>query len=151
MAKIQFKHGRSGAHDAVYRAWKNMKQRCLNPDNHSFARYGGRGITVCDRWNDFTPFLEDMGARPEGMSIERIDNSLGYFKENCIWANKITQANNTRRNVFVDVDGERFTLSQLARKTGINAKTLRMRFIVDPTSALIPVNLKTGKPLEVTA
>jgi hypothetical protein len=74
-----------------------MKYRCTNPNAINYHNYGGRGITVCERWNEFKNFLADMGERPEGTSIDRIDNDLGYFKENCRWATRHEQRINQRK------------------------------------------------------
>ena len=78
-------------------SWTAMIQRCDNPRNPNWADYGGRGITVCPRWYDFSAFLEDMGERPPGTSLDRKNNSEGYAKWNCRWATPKEQANNRRR------------------------------------------------------
>ena len=83
-----------------YRIWQGMKERCSYKKHISYKNYGGRGITVCDRWlESFENFLNDMGERPEGLSIDRIDNEKGYSKDNCRWATQKEQTNNTRRNL----------------------------------------------------
>jgi hypothetical protein len=94
------KHGLYGT--PTYQIWKGIVNRCTNKNEPAYPRYGGRGITVGDRWrNNFLNFLEDMGERPPDKSIDRINNSKGYFKENCRWTSPKTQARNTRRHVDI--------------------------------------------------
>ncbi|WP_297111486.1 hypothetical protein [Tessaracoccus sp.] len=93
----------------------------------SFEKYGGRGITICDRWSSFSVFLHDMGVRPDGTSLDRINVNGNYEPENCRWASPVEQSNNTRRNVFVELNGERLTLAEAARKSGVHRATFKYR------------------------
>ena len=82
-----------------YYAWQNMRRRCYDVKTINFNKYGGRGISVCDDWHDFINFYNDMGERPKGMSLDRIDNNKGYYKDNCRWTNRTTQSRNQNTRV----------------------------------------------------
>jgi len=105
-----------------------MTRRCHDPNNPNYPRYGGRGITVCDRWRDLTNFVADMDAGyAPGLELDRIDNDLGYSPENCRWATKTVQANNKRRLVKITIDGVTKTAAQWARENGVGVELARCR------------------------
>lgn len=108
----------------IYGIWNQMIQRCTNPKVKGYDRYGGRGIEVCERWLKFENFFADMGDRPEGHSIERKNNDLGYDPSNCIWIPKDKQAQNRRDTVHIDILGEKLCISEAARRLSVPRSSL---------------------------
>ncbi len=125
----RFRHGHAsrGKVSPTFLSWASMIQRCTNPKDRCFADYGGRGITICPRWHVFANFLADMGERPEGMTLDRKESSGNYSPENCRWATRKEQNNNTSRNHFVEFNGQKKTLAQWALITGISQTAIRLR------------------------
>lgn len=111
----------------TYKSWKGMIERTTNPRAVNWQRYGGRGITTCAAWLKFGNFLSDMGERPDGYTLERRDNSLGYSPDNCYWIPSSAQANNRRNNTFLTLHGRVQTLAQWASELGISQSTLSGR------------------------
>lgn len=111
----------------VYVIWKSMHQRCRNPNAHGHENYGGRGIRICERWNIFENFLEDMGHPPSRHSLERMDNNGHYEPDNCRWATQTDQLNNRRTNHVLEAFGKSQTLTQWSREYGIPTTTLKNR------------------------
>jgi hypothetical protein len=112
----------------AFRSWISMLERCVDPLNASYRYYGARGIVVCARWaSSFESFLADMGGRPEGTSLDRIDVDGNYQPDNCRWATRAVQMRNTRRNVVVEVDGKRMLQVDAARLLGVRESTIMRR------------------------
>ena len=112
----------------IYALWRGMKTRCLNKHSQFYSEYGGRGITICERWiNSFEAFYEDMGERPDGRSLERKDNDLGYCPENCVWATKKEQARNRRGRRMLRVGGDTKSMAEWAEIVSIPVTTLWQR------------------------
>lgn len=120
--------GRKKSHE-LYVVWEGMVKRCSNPRSGDYARYGGRGISVCERWRgDFWNFVDDMGPRPEGHSIDRIDNDGNYEPENCRWASDSEQRRNKRTNRYLTgPNGEKMVMSDWAVVNGIPVETIWSR------------------------
>lgn len=122
-----------GDHSPEYRTWSHFKGRCLNPKDRSYPDYGGRGITVCERWLSYENFLEDMGRRPSAKhTLDRVDNSGNYEPGNCRWATRKEQANNRRvaktaRWLTHPVTGERRIFAEWVRVLGVPSSTLANR------------------------
>jgi hypothetical protein len=111
----------------TYRSWRSLRDRCNKVDGHNYHRYGARGITYDPRWEDFREFFKDMGLRPKGKTLDRIDNNGNYCKENCKWSTIKEQSNNTAFNIFLEYKGERLTVMQWADRTGMQWQTIRQR------------------------
>lgn len=121
-------HTARGKMSTTYHAWKHMKERCLNPNVDCYKYHGARGIIVCTRWlNSFQNFLSDMGEKPEGLTLERINNNGNYDPDNCKWATPKEQARNTRRNKLIEYQGKTMCMAAWAEEFGINYKALWAR------------------------
>ncbi len=117
----------NGKQTRTYQAWANMKQRVTNPRRPDFRNWGGRGIQIYKRWNQFENFLMDMGICPPGMTLERKNNSRNYEPGNCKWATRKVQSNNRRDTVYFEFRGRRLSISQWSSVTGISYRTLHSR------------------------
>ena len=133
---------------STYNIWSAMKRRCDNSNVKNYQDYGGRGITYCERWSKFENFLEDMGEKPEGYSIERVENSGPYCKENCRWATSLEQGRNKRNNIPVTLKGETKTLKEWSILLNVPYKVAHQRIKRDgytPEEALTrPMKVARG-------
>ena len=120
--KGNYRHGMYGT--PTYKSWAEMKSRC----DHSKGCY--KDISYCERWSSFENFFDDMGERPKKTSLDRINPYGNYEPNNCRWADIMTQENNRRNNVFYDIDGEKLTLTQIARKYHISRRNLANKIYV---------------------
>ena len=120
----------------TYRVWICMKKRCFNPKTNVYHLYGGRGITICDRWMTFDNFLADMGEKPEKLTIERINNDGNYEPGNCKWATQLEQNLNTRTVRIISFNGIKDSVSGWARRIGMSAGALGHR-------------IRAGWPIEI--
>lgn len=137
------RHGMTGSR--TWKSWDAMKQRCLNPNSPDYPRYGAMGIKVCDRWLKIDEFLADMGERPEGKTIDRIDNSGNYEPGNCRWATASEQQFNKRSNLKLEYQGQIRSIVDLSNESGVPLKVLRWRLEHDwdlPRALKSPVRPK---------
>jgi hypothetical protein len=119
------KHGLTNSR--TWRSWQSMLKRCHNPEDEHFKHYGARGITVCPEWHDFNTFLADMGIRPTGRSLGRLNNDLGYSKVNCEWQTQLQQSRNKRSTRWVTWQGLTLPLAEWGDRLGIRLSTLSSR------------------------
>ena len=131
---------------STYNIWAAMKRRCQTPNDSCYYKYGAKGIKVCDRWQSFDNFYEDMGSRPSlEHSIDRINNTGNYCPENCRWATKLEQAKNKSNNRFLEItiNGkvERRIIPEWSRISGVQLWTIRARLKkgIDPYTAVFTV------------
>lgn len=122
-----YKHGYTGTR--LHSIWKGMRKRCRNPKESCYPRYGGAGISVCDEWQEFVPFMQWALANGyrDDLTIERKNGSLGYSPSNCIWADHTVQNRNRSTSVMVEYDGKTMNLSELSEITGVNYDLLKQR------------------------
>ena len=128
-----------------YGSWKAMRERCLNQNSKDYPYYGGRGVTICKRWSDSVNFAKDMGDKPFGCSLERIDNSKGYYPENCRWATPKEQGRNKRNNHCLNIAGVTKTVSQVWQEAEMKESTFYNRLLqgMSPEEALAkPVRVR---------
>jgi hypothetical protein len=157
-----YRHGykTAGRYAPEYAIWNNLIARCTNPNNSRYARYGGRGIVVCERWAaDFVNFLADMGRRPSpAHSIDRIDNDCGYGPDNCRWATRKEQCRNRSSSRFLEFRGEAKTSAEWAEDLGIGQSTLHFRLkqgwsveraLTQPVRAMVTKGGAGAKPARV--
>lgn len=121
---------RKGVSQTTYNSWHCMKQRCKNPNTVQYKYYGGRGIGYCPGWEHFDNFLADMGERPEGMTLDRIDNNKDYSPQNCKWSTSEDQVNNRRNTKMIEYAGKTMTLPQWAKFLGVKSSTMKQRYYV---------------------
>jgi hypothetical protein len=144
--KLDLLHARATTRDIsgtqVYRCWRNMRQRCTNPQRSEYVHYGARGITVCERWESFENFYADMGDPPSGMTLERIDNEGPYSPENCRWATRAEQSRNTRVTRMLTLHGETRPLVEWAERLGVRKglihNRLRSGWSVERALTIVP-------------
>lgn len=121
-------HTANGKLSPEYRSWSNMWQRCTNPKNNRYHLYGGAGVLICERWQIFELFLQDMGPRPSREhSIERLDNDADYSPDNCVWATRQEQGRNKSNNRRVEINGIEQCVVQWAEQAGISQKLIHAR------------------------
>jgi hypothetical protein len=111
----------------TYATWKDMKQRCFNTKHKDYYQYGGRGITICEEWFKFENFYNDMGEKPEGLTLDRNNVNNNYCKENCRWASIFEQNNNKTNTVYYTFKDETLTLAQWGLRFKISRRLLRQR------------------------
>lgn len=129
VSKAMTKHGHSGQYhkaSRTYVTWRAMQVRCDNPLHHAYHNYGGRGISICPQWREFGQFLKDMGERPKGFEIDRIDNDGNYQPDNCRWVPRPKNVQNCRHSKRWVVDGREFPSARVAAKElGVGVLTIR--------------------------
>jgi hypothetical protein len=125
IAAVKYRHGLSKT--PVHNTWLSMLQRCEDQKCRAYPDYGGRGISVCPEWHVFENFLADMGLPPDGKTLDRENNELGYSKDNCRWVTRITQANNRRSNKLIEFQGRTQTQREWEKEKGMRAGQLYER------------------------
>lgn len=126
--RVRHGHSKGYSETATYRTWKNMVSRCVHRSRADFSYYGGRGISVCAAWRSFPNFLKDMGERPLGMTLDRIDSNGNYEPGNCKWATRQEQSENQRHVIWIEHNGQRKTVCQWADAIGMSRAAFSVRY-----------------------
>lgn len=123
-----YKHGQT--HTRLYRVWAKMKQRCCDPNDKDYKYYGARGINVCEEWMESKNFFDWALSHgyEDNLTIERLDNYKGYCPDNCAFIKREDQCKNQRNTLIIEIDGEKWTLRDISKKTGITYDILRRRY-----------------------
>jgi hypothetical protein len=127
-SKFKGAHGHAShlsGRSPTFISWSSMVSRCTNSKQNSYALYGGAGITICERWHSFANFLSDMGERPAGLTLDRINPSGNYEPSNCRWADWFTQGGNRKNNVVISLEGQNLHLAEVGRRLGIEPANIR--------------------------
>lgn len=131
ISRARLIHGFTLSNDAAerrtYRSWSSMRNRCYSPNDKDYKNYGGRGITVCDRWQDFRCFVADLGLRPKGMSLGRINNDGPYSPENCRWEHNHQQNYNKRTTSYATLNGIRRTVREWSKQLCVSYGMVQQR------------------------
>jgi hypothetical protein len=132
-----------------YYAWRDMMRRCCDPSNKDFRYYGGRGITVCERWQkSFDNFMEDMGSAPRGLTLDRINNELNYSKDNCRWTTMKEQSLNRRATIFITYQGISMCANDWGKNLGVTGSCIRYRLSVGwPLNKALTTNNTRSKAI----
>ena len=131
----------------TYNSWQAMKKRCLNKKHKGYKDYGEKGITICDEWIDsHQNFKKDMGEKPENHSLDRIDNSIGYSKENCKWSTITEQNRNRSYNKIVEYNGNRKILIEFCEELNLEYKTICLRINTYKWDIVRALSTPTNKP-----
>lgn len=128
-ASVRHGHAQTKKKTKIYYVWLSMRKRCHTPSCKDYVNYGGRGITICARWNVFENFLEDMGEKPVGMSLDRINNDGNYEPGNCRWATPKEQTWNSKRVKLITFKGETKPMRVWDKELGFSVGTLRSRLM----------------------
>lgn len=131
----------------IYLVWAEMLSRCRNPNHKAFKNYGGRGISVCERWSKFEFFCSDMGPRPLDGMLDRINNDEPYQPDNCRWATRKEQNSNRRNCIYVDADGEHVTLREYCRRKELPYRAIvkRIKYRNWPLAMALQEPVRPGK------
>jgi hypothetical protein len=147
MSHHSLTHGHTvrGERSPTYTSWAAMRERCTRPGYHNYHLYGGAGIRVCARWNDFSNFLADMGERPEGMTLDRIDSTKGYEPSNCRWATSTTQ---NRNSANTKLTAEKVREIRRRASNGERVGKLAAEFDVNHSLISVVISRRTWKDVE---